>query len=77
MDGGSKNQRRQLRKKLAQKLADEWEQLAKAGRARRLIETQCRKVIAEMYERTVGEPLHFRTARCCSMRSPFSPESRL
>jgi len=64
-------------KKLAQKLADEWEQLAKAGRARRLTETQCRKVIAEMYERTVGESLHFRTARCCSMRSPFSPESRL
>src|SRR6266480_2560171 len=50
-------------KKLAQKLADEWEELAKAGRQKRLTETQCRKVIAEMYERTIGEPLHFRTAR--------------
>src|SRR6266576_2526145 len=50
-------------KKLAQKLADEWEELAKAGHQKRLTETQCRKVIAEMYERTIGEPLHFRTAR--------------
>jgi integrase len=50
-------------KKLAQKLADEWEQLAKAGRAGRLTESHCRKVIAEMYERTVGEPLHFKTVR--------------
>jgi integrase len=47
---------------LAEKLADEWEQLAKAGRAGRLTESHCRKVIAEMYERTVGEPLHFKTA---------------
>src|SRR6266576_3222354 len=50
-------------KKLARKLADEWEQLAKVGRAGRLTESQCRKVIADMYERTIGEPLHFRTAR--------------
>jgi integrase len=50
-------------KKLAQKLADEWEQLAQAGRKKRLTETQCRKVIAEMYECTIGEPLHFRTVR--------------
>jgi integrase len=50
-------------KKLAEKLADEWEQLAKAGRAGRLTESHCRKVIAEMYERTIGEPLHFHTAR--------------
>jgi integrase len=49
--------------KLARKLADEWEQLAKAGRAGRLTESQCRKVIADMYERSRGEPLHFRTAR--------------
>jgi len=48
---------------LAEKLADEWEQLAKAGREKRLTESHCRKVIAEMYERTIGEPLHFRTAR--------------
>src|SRR5206468_4555114 len=50
-------------KKLAQKLADEWEQLAQAGRKKRLTEIQCRKVIAEMYECTIGEPLHFRTVR--------------
>ena len=49
--------------KLARKLADEWEQLAKAGRAGRLTEAHCRKVIGEMYERTVGQPLHFHTAR--------------
>src|SRR5438552_5620464 len=49
--------------KLARKLAAEWEQLAKAGRAGRLTESHCRKVIAEMYEHTIGEPLHFRTAR--------------
>src|SRR5262245_39837407 len=34
----------------------------KAGEGR-LTESHCRKVIAEMYECTVGEPLHFRTAR--------------
>ena len=50
-------------KKLAQKLADEWEQLEKLAGKGRLTESQCRKVIAEMYERTVGEPLHFKTAR--------------
>ena len=50
-------------KKLAQKLADEWEQLEKLARKGRLTESHCRKVIAQMYERTVGEPLHFCTAR--------------
>jgi integrase len=50
-------------KKLAEKLADEWEQAGKLARAGRLTESHCRKVIAEMYERTIGEPLHFRTAR--------------
>jgi integrase len=50
-------------RKLAQKLADEWEQLEKLAGKGRLTESQCRKVIAQMYERTVGEPLHFRTAR--------------
>jgi integrase len=50
-------------KKLAQKLADEWEQLEKLAGKGRLTESQCRKVIAQMYERTVGEPLHFRTGR--------------
>ncbi len=50
-------------KKLAQRMADEWEQLEKLAGEKRLTESQCRKVIAEMYERTIGEPLHFRTTR--------------
>ena len=50
-------------RKLAQKLADEWEQLEKLAGEKHLTESHCRKVIAEMYERTIGEPLHFRTAR--------------
>jgi len=50
-------------RKLAQKLADEWEALEKLAGKNRLTESHCRKVIAEMYERTVGEPLHFRTCR--------------
>jgi integrase len=50
-------------KKLAQKLADEWEQLEQLAGKGRLTESQCRKVIAQMYERTAGEPLHFKTAR--------------
>src|SRR5439155_22449545 len=35
----------------------------KAGRAGRLIESQCRKVIAEIFEQATGRPLHFQTAR--------------
>jgi integrase len=50
-------------RKLAQRLADEWEQLEKLAGENRLTESQCRKVIAQMYERTVGEPLHFKTVR--------------
>src|SRR5437667_8815821 len=50
-------------KELAKKLAAEWDQAGKLARAGRLTESHCRKVIAEMYERTIGEPLHFRTAR--------------
>src|SRR5438034_5287041 len=50
-------------RKLAQKLADEWEALEKSAGEGRLTESQCRKVIAQMYERTVGEPLHFKTIR--------------
>jgi hypothetical protein len=50
-------------RKLAQKLADEWEQLEKLAGQGRLTESQCRKVIAQMYERTVGEPLHFKSTR--------------
>jgi integrase len=50
-------------RKLAQKMADEWEALEKLAGEKRLTESQCRKVIAQMYERTVGEPLHFKTGR--------------
>src|SRR5438093_1942111 len=50
-------------RKLAQKLADECEQLEKLAGEKRLTESHCRKVIAQMYERTTGEPLHFNTAR--------------
>ena len=49
-------------KELAKKLAAEWDQAGKLARAGRLTESHCRKVIAEMYEHTIGEPLHFRTA---------------
>jgi integrase len=50
-------------RKLAQKMADEWEALEKLAGEKRLTESQFRKVIAQMYERTVGEPLHFKTTR--------------
>src|SRR5713101_2097798 len=50
-------------KKLAQRMAEEWEQLEKLAGQKRLTESHCRKVIAEMYERTIGEPLHFRKTR--------------
>ena len=50
-------------RKLAQRLADEWETAAKLAGEGRLTESHCRKVISDMYERAVGEPLHFRTAR--------------
>jgi hypothetical protein len=61
--GGSNAAQKRTDRKLAQKLADEWESLEKLAGAKHLTESHCRKVIAEMYERTIGEPLHFRTAR--------------
>jgi integrase len=48
---------------LAEEIAMKWAQLAQSGRAGRLTESQCRNVISQMYERVVGEPLHFRTTR--------------
>jgi integrase len=50
-------------RKLAQRLADEWEAAAKLAGQGRLTESHCRKVIAEIYEKAVGEPLHFRSCR--------------
>ena len=49
--------------KLARRIADEWEQIEKLAGKNRLTESHCRKVIAELYETTIGEPLHFRTTR--------------
>jgi integrase len=48
---------------LAKQVAAKWESIGKAGRAGRLVESQCREVIAEIYEQATGKPLHFRTAR--------------
>ncbi len=48
---------------LAKQIAAEWEATGKAGRAGRLVESQCRRVIAEIYEQATGKPMHFRTAR--------------
>src|SRR5439155_24046535 len=50
-------------KELAKKMAAEWESIGKAGRAGRLIESQCRKVVSEIYEQATGKPLHYVTAR--------------
>ena len=48
---------------LAMKLALDWENAAKAGRAGRLVESQCRRVLSELHEQATGEPLHFHTCR--------------
>src|SRR5687767_2153749 len=40
-----------------------WEKLAKAGRQKRLTESQARKVVGEILERATGETLHFYTCR--------------
>lgn len=48
---------------LALKLALEWERACKAGRAGRLVEAQCRKVLSEIHEHSNGAPLLFHTCR--------------
>jgi integrase len=48
---------------LAKQIAADWEAAGKAGRAGRLIESQCRKVISEIYEQATGKPLHYLSAR--------------
>jgi integrase len=48
---------------LAKQIALEWEAAGKAGRAGRLIESQCRRVISEIYEQATGKSLHFETPR--------------
>src|SRR6266513_2533527 len=48
---------------LAKQTAAKWESAGKAGRAGRLFESQCRKVIADLYEQATGSPLASHTAR--------------
>jgi integrase len=48
---------------VAKRTAAEWESIGKAGRAGRLFESQCRKVIADLYEKATGSTLAFHTAR--------------
>src|SRR5262245_58093579 len=50
-------------RKLAEKLAEEWEELEKLAGKGRLTEGRCREVISQLHERINGEPLHFRTTR--------------
>ena len=50
-------------RKLAQRMADEWEEAAKLAGQGRLTEHHCRRVLSEIYEKAVGEPLHFRSCR--------------
>lgn len=61
-DGEGKKIRRSTKltdRKEAQRLADKWEDLEKAGKKGRLVEAQARKVVSEILERHTGEPLHF------------------
>lgn len=61
-DGAGHKVRRSTKqrdRRMAMKVAIEWEELAKAGRERRLTEAQTRKVCAEILERATGESLHF------------------
>lgn len=40
-----------------------WARLADAGHGRNITETQARRVVAEIYERSTGEALHFQTCK--------------
>ena len=63
-DGAGHKVRRSTKqrdRRMAMKVAIEWEELAKAGREKRLTEAQTRKVCAEILERATGESLHFYT----------------
>ena len=45
----------------ALKIAIELEALAKQGRESVLVDSQVRRVVAELYERSTGSPLHFKS----------------
>ncbi len=50
-------------RELAKWLAGEFEEASHSERSGRLTESRAREIISRIYERTIGEPLHFRTAR--------------
>jgi integrase len=45
----------------AMKMAVEWENLAKKGREGALVDSQARRVVAEIFEQATGSPLHFKS----------------
>lgn len=50
---------RQTDLKLAQKVADRWEETALAGKRGNLTEAKVRRVLSDILELTTGEPMHF------------------
>lgn len=65
-DGEGKKVRRSTKltdRREAQRLADKWEDLEKAGKQKRLVESQARKVVSEILERYTGEQLHFHSTK--------------
>ena len=50
-------------RKLALKIAVEWENAAHAGRGNRLVESQVRRVFSEIMEQATGSPIHFHACR--------------
>jgi integrase len=49
-------------RRLALKMAVEWESLAISGKKGTLVTAQARRVVSEIVEQATGEPLHFSTA---------------
>jgi integrase len=49
-------------RELAKRIAADWDKAGKQGRAGRLVESQCRRVLAEIYEQATSRSLHFETA---------------
>ena len=62
----ARGQRRQRSTKLTDKksalrLADQWEQLASAGRSGLLVEAACRQVVSDLHKQVTGRPVAFYT----------------